>query len=343
MELEKRPLDEKDREILQFIRKNPSASIAEIAAAEKVRMPIPTVQKRVQRLINEGHLERIMRVVDLRSLGFKEKVRINLKISPHRLQIHEGGPVFVDNPDAKTTSKRNRKTDKVSLYPNPEAVVPTDAQIGTQQALAEFIFSKVAREARPEANFAENLILEDVEVLIGGSEDMTITLHAKDLDTVGEFVVNAILMLGGIQGATTGKVIFSAQETDRRKNQKSTTGKNEIRIMKALRDKFAGKYLDTAERFRLHLTSFSTESAANGFIVDDKPNEAGGWGLQQYPVSVQVPEELLGDGLLLSQIQIRLEEIKAAAQNDGKVAIVVERNRSGQVAITINPPSPEDA
>ena len=107
--------------------------------------------------------------------------------------------------------------------------------------------------------------------------------------------------------------------------------------MGTLHDKFAGKYLDEAGRFRLDLTSFSTDTAG-GFIVDDKPHEAGGWGRQRYTVSLQVPEELLKDGLLLSQVQMRLREIAVASQRDGYVAIIVARNPSGHVAITINSP-----
>jgi len=203
----KTELDERDRKILQTVHQHPKALIADIA--KLVGIPVPTAQKRVQRLLNEDFLERVMRVVDLRSLDFTEKIRINLKINSHRLQLQQGGPIFEKRGAGKTTL----------LYPNAAAGYKQEDSVGTQQQLAKFIYSKVAHEQRPGFNFAEDLIVDDVEVLIGSGDDITITLHAKNFDAVGEFVVNAVRMLGGVQEATTGKVIFSVQDSLRRQQR----------------------------------------------------------------------------------------------------------------------------
>ena len=106
--------------------------------------------------------------------------------------------------------------------------------------------------------------------------------------------------------------------------------------MRTLHEKFAGKFLDPRERFRLDLKS-STADWANGLIVDDRPNEAEGWGSKECPIRLQVPQELLSDGLLLSQVLMRLPEIRRAAQRDGSVVVVVSTTPVGHVAININP------
>ncbi len=53
---------EKDRQIVEFVRNNPTASILEISTALDIHAS--TVQKRVQSLINEGKLTRVIQVIE---------------------------------------------------------------------------------------------------------------------------------------------------------------------------------------------------------------------------------------------------------------------------------------
>lgn len=172
----RKSLDQKNRDILTYIMSEPHASVDMIAAYMK--MPAPTAQKRIQRLMREGYLERVLRVIDLKALGYA-RYRIDMNVNPVEL--------------------RHGEIDKAR------------GNVKTQEELAQFIMGTLQRSA------GDNLLIENVTILLGHHADLSATVWVKDTEVLRKFVTDELRGGGGIQDTSTALEAWSVQEAAREK------------------------------------------------------------------------------------------------------------------------------
>lgn len=172
-------IDEKDQAILQFISLYPDASVDAIAKA--IEMPKPTAQKRIQRLVQKGRLQRI-----LAEVKYDLRYRIEVVVNSNALLRQEGGPLHAKPLDGLKQQKPEKELESRS--------------IGSQEELAKYIVEVLAREER-----FKDLVIEQIAILLGGVCDLSVDLRARNPGTVREFVLNGLQKLRGVQKTTTAQ------------------------------------------------------------------------------------------------------------------------------------------
>lgn len=168
-------LDEKDRAIEQAIKANPRATVEQIAAS--VGIPVPTAQKRIQRLMREDRLERVLRLA-----APQQRYRIDLFINPRALYRSDWKPLH--------------------NYPG----------LGPQEDLALSIEDLFEKEP-----FKASLICDDVAILLGHRADICVRLRSRNADSIREFITgrNGLRNLPQIQNTHTAREVWSTAEFKR--------------------------------------------------------------------------------------------------------------------------------
>jgi DNA-binding Lrp family transcriptional regulator len=170
-------IDKKDLLILTCLREKPDLTIKQLAeeieaiVGPNEAIPYPTLQKRVQNLINEGVLSRQMSV-DLSAFNFSLHCRIDIFINPSELR-HK---------------------------PKPHGAK-------TQKALAEYIMNTLATNE----TYKDDIFIKDVHILLGTDADLAIDIFAKDYQKITEFVTEGLRDLPGIGNTRTALLTWSVK------------------------------------------------------------------------------------------------------------------------------------
>ena len=186
---DQRRVDEKDRRIVEYLIQDPQATIQLIAT--KLGYPPSTVQKRLQKLIQNEQLGRGLYVRDWVAAGFPLKSRIDLKVNKIALAKGNSGP-----PENARTS--TDVTDGV-----PQLPPPPSRRIFTQAQLARYIKHELS------VLYQGSLVVESVAVLFGGGADLSVTVHATHQQVVWDFVLNALGVLQAVEGSTTAEEAYT--------------------------------------------------------------------------------------------------------------------------------------
>jgi DNA-binding Lrp family transcriptional regulator len=193
--LEQNTLDQKDLDILRYVMENPRASLTEIADnAGAMKIPLGTTQKRVQRLLHDKYLERVLRVVDLGKLGYQSRHRIDIYINPREIREGEAG---------------------YGEY---------KSKIKTQEELAAFIMNGLPKEKidNTEKTFGDGVLVENVTILLGHRADLSAVVWTTDRDVLTRFVTDGLRQTAGIQNTNTALEAWSVQEALRKEAPPAT-------------------------------------------------------------------------------------------------------------------------
>jgi DNA-binding Lrp family transcriptional regulator len=107
--------------------------------------------------------------VDLSTLGFPERYRVDIWIDQRQLKGKMGG-------------------------------MPQDeTKIENQREMALYLINKVAKRAE----FKSNILIEDILILLGGPADLTVIVRATTNDAMLDFVTEGLRMCGGIEKTAT--------------------------------------------------------------------------------------------------------------------------------------------
>jgi DNA-binding Lrp family transcriptional regulator len=160
----KKEEDAFNRAIMNHVWHHPDATVTQIGQA--IGLKREATQKRITKLSSAGKLRRRL-VVNLDALGFDKRFRIGVKISPTVL---------------RKANKRIRKIKK-------EAPGITNDQILLALQLMELS--------------TETLFVEDVAVVLGSKDDLSLTVRAQDLSQMLDFVTAVLRPIDGIVETTT--------------------------------------------------------------------------------------------------------------------------------------------
>ena len=175
-------LDDKNRDILKYVMENPRATLTQIA--DHTKIPLGTAQKRVQRLLHDKYLERVLRVVDLGKLGYQSRHRIDIFINPRELRHNEAG-----------------YGDYIG-------------QIHNQQELAAFIMNVLPNQkiGDAEKTFGDGLLVENVTILLGHRADLSAIVWVRDKNVLTRFVTDGLRQSAGVQNTNTALEAWSVRE-----------------------------------------------------------------------------------------------------------------------------------
>lgn len=161
-------LDEKDHEIIQWMRDKPeirlkalAESIPIVSGAEE-KVPYSTIQKRVNKLKEMGVVKEIY-TVNLKKIGYPLRFRIDIVVDPVDLREEKG------------------------------------KGINSQRKLAKYIVEELATEEK----YAGRIIVDDVFILLGGQADMSLDIRSSDNEIVSEFVTESLRKTYGIRNTMT--------------------------------------------------------------------------------------------------------------------------------------------
>jgi len=175
--LPKPTLDEKDLKIAASIIRDAKVPVARIAKESNI--PESTVQKRLGALIDQGIVERVIRVKDWSAAGYPLRYMIEVEINQPELSIGQGGP----HGEQRT--------------------------IETQEKLAEYI-----KDALPQ-KFLGSVIVQDVTILLGREHaDLTVTARARDHKAIRDFVTKGLRSLRGVHSTVTAQEAWSCIDGD---------------------------------------------------------------------------------------------------------------------------------
>jgi DNA-binding Lrp family transcriptional regulator len=175
--------DTKDDAIISCLKESPEILLKNIPGRIKgvnglgETIPYTTVQKHVNKLIKNKVVSRIFSV-NLGAAGYTSRYRIDILIEPVEFRKMES----------------DESEDEGASY--------TD-----QRGLAKHIIDTLARDER----FAGDLIIEDVNILIGGDVDLSLDVYAKNDKTATEFVIDGLRKLPGVGNTRTAKLAWSCK------------------------------------------------------------------------------------------------------------------------------------
>lgn len=77
----------------------------------------------------------------------------------------------------------------------------------SQAELADYIMNTLVKDER----FNNNLVVDDVYILLGGTVDLVIDFFAKEDKTATQFIIDALRNLPGIRDTGSAKIAYSAK------------------------------------------------------------------------------------------------------------------------------------
>jgi DNA-binding Lrp family transcriptional regulator len=187
-------MDQTDLEIMEFIRRAPHAQHDEIGKA--VGLSRQRVSSRITRLQKARRLRKGY-TVDLASLGYKYRHRIDVHIDPIALRKEITGD------HGQTHSELHDACTKWAPGKDPKQVNP-------QEVLAFYILNYVGKQN-------DSFIIEDVTIILGNPADLCVTVRFKDPETVYRFVTENLRTIPGISSTSTCWEAWSCAEAEQRR------------------------------------------------------------------------------------------------------------------------------
>jgi DNA-binding Lrp family transcriptional regulator len=135
-------------------------------------IPYPTLQRRVNRMIEQGIIAKHF-FVNWAQAGYLVRYRVGILIDPVEL----------------------RKTKAV------------EGSYNTQNGLADYIINSLAK-SEP---FRNQLVIDDVYILLGGNVDLAVDFYAKDDKTATQFIIHGLRDLAGVRDTTSAKLAYSTK------------------------------------------------------------------------------------------------------------------------------------
>ena len=77
----------------------------------------------------------------------------------------------------------------------------------SQRQLADYIMNELVQDER----FKNKLVVDDVYILLGGTNDLSMDFFARDDKTATQFIVNALRSLPGINNTISAKLAYSSK------------------------------------------------------------------------------------------------------------------------------------
>lgn len=195
-------LDEKDLKIVESIILYPQASIEFIA--QRTEIAQSTVQKRMSDMFAAERLARAIEVRDWKAAGYPLRYRIDIKVNQIAFrEAQGGGPVQYEEP-ATGVGLEDEDGSPIPL-PKPAH------SITTQRRLGRYIKTQLARVK----HFQGRLVCLDSTILLGQEYDMSLTVRAKDVEIVTDFVTRGLRFLRGVQSTMSSLESWSCMDEDR--------------------------------------------------------------------------------------------------------------------------------
>jgi DNA-binding Lrp family transcriptional regulator len=179
-DMDKPLLDDKDQRIAEEVIRNPSASVPILARL--TGLPESTLSKRLSFLLSSRYLERTIRVVRWRDLGYPFRHRVDIKVDQRMLSEGKGGP--------RSASGKRSKT-----------------KINSQEDLALYIKHTLTRQ------YEGRLVVLDVGILLGHDADISMVVCSRTPDEIRRFVTSDLRSLGGVLGTSTSEEIWTCPES----------------------------------------------------------------------------------------------------------------------------------
>jgi DNA-binding Lrp family transcriptional regulator len=163
--------DEKDRLIVKGVIAHPEISNEELA--KSTGLPLSTLHKRLAELLRRKCLERVIRVIDWRAVGYPLRYRIDIRVNNRELHRGASDPI---------------------------------GGIDSQKKLAIYIKTVLPKQ------YSGSVIVEDVIILLGQAADVSVLIRAKDPHVVFDFVTEGLRRLAGVEMTTTSHEAWSCTE-----------------------------------------------------------------------------------------------------------------------------------
>jgi DNA-binding Lrp family transcriptional regulator len=152
---------------------DPQWKIAEVLSLTEPKVKHAIDDMKERKWITSGYS------VDLRSLGYALRYRVDIWVAPRQLQENTGG-------------------------------MKGDFGITTQKKLARYIINVLPKKTR----FSGSILVEDVRILLGSPADMSATVLAKDTDSMFNFVTEGLRMCGAIYQTSSCEENYSVRRED---------------------------------------------------------------------------------------------------------------------------------
>lgn len=163
--------DEINRQIMNYVWGHPDATVAEIGTA--VGLKREAAQKRITKLYATGKIKRQL-VVDLDALGFPNRFRVDVKLSPSILKDRAKNKT-------DTTWKEIKKVAEKEGITNDQVVLALELlRLGD-----------------------ENVLVEDAAVILGDPADLTLTVRTKELRIMFDFITAKLRPVSGVVETAT--------------------------------------------------------------------------------------------------------------------------------------------
>jgi DNA-binding Lrp family transcriptional regulator len=194
--------DETDQRIARFLIDHPTATDDTIAA--KLNLHKNTVQRRKHAMVEEKVIAPSAAVLDWAAIGFPFRYRIDIQIEPLALRHAESSDEDAGPPDWPDKSAR-----KIKSQEQFARFIQSDLVKYVAWRIKEGMEEDVAEGWE---NFADQVIVHDVVILLGHAADMYLTLRAKNQTAVRKFVTAGLRMMRGVHTTTTSQEVWSCAE-----------------------------------------------------------------------------------------------------------------------------------
>ncbi|MDX2181556.1 MAG: hypothetical protein SFV18_18320 [Bryobacteraceae bacterium] len=202
-------MDEKDSRIVDCVIRYPQITVEHIAQLTQIAES--TVQKRLADMLADERLARVIEVRDWKAASYPLRYRIDIKINQIALREPEGGgPPKLIEPETRTEVTPFNPSDDDDGAPVvfPEPV----RRVSSQKRLGRYIKNQLSRIP----DFQGRLVCLDATILLGQEYDMSITIRARDTDSVMDFVTKGLRFLRGVSSTMSSLESWSCADEERR-------------------------------------------------------------------------------------------------------------------------------
>ena len=194
-------MDQSDLKIMEFLRRTPHARHAEVG--KNVNLSRQRVSSRITAL-QRGRRLRKGYTVDLASLGYKYKYRIDIRIDPVALKE------AIEKDSKLSVASKQWKAGAVPLDAPKEAPATELEEVNPQEVLAFYVLNEIGKRS-------DNMIIEDVAVLLGDPADLCATVRFKDPVNAYHFVTKNLRTIPGINSTSTCWEAWSCAEAQEKR------------------------------------------------------------------------------------------------------------------------------